>query len=98
MNLDTALDLEREPHGSSDDPTRWISRRTSTPRFRRALRRRTARRSRPRGRTRSSRPSRSEEAAAEYVDCDPDAVVPTPGGLAAIRAAIALAVDPGTPP
>ncbi|MCU4800010.1 threonine-phosphate decarboxylase CobD [Halobacteria archaeon HArc-gm2] len=34
-------------------------------------------------------------AAASYVDCDPDAVVPTAGGLAAIRLAIQTAVSPG---
>ncbi|QPV64214.1 pyridoxal phosphate-dependent class II aminotransferase [Halosimplex litoreum] len=34
-------------------------------------------------------------AAARYVDCDADAVIPTPGGLAAIRLAVAVTVDPG---
>ncbi|MGM0399040.1 MAG: threonine-phosphate decarboxylase [Halobacteriota archaeon] len=34
-------------------------------------------------------------AAAEYVDVDPEAVVPTPGGLAAIRLAIETTVDRG---
>jgi histidinol-phosphate aminotransferase/threonine-phosphate decarboxylase len=35
------------------------------------------------------------QAAADAVDCDPDQVVPTPGGLAAIRLAVAAAVSPG---
>ncbi|MFD1644462.1 aminotransferase class I/II-fold pyridoxal phosphate-dependent enzyme [Haloarchaeobius litoreus] len=35
------------------------------------------------------------EAAATVVGVDPDQVVPTPGGLAAIRLALATAVDPG---
>ena len=35
------------------------------------------------------------EAAADYVGCDPAAVVPTAGGLAAIRLAIGVAVSPG---
>jgi histidinol-phosphate/aromatic aminotransferase/cobyric acid decarboxylase-like protein len=35
------------------------------------------------------------EAAAAVVDVDPAQVVPTPGGLAAIRLALATAVDPG---
>ncbi|WP_435344756.1 aminotransferase class I/II-fold pyridoxal phosphate-dependent enzyme [Haloarchaeobius sp. HRN-SO-5] len=35
------------------------------------------------------------DAAASVVDCDPECVVPTPGGLAAIRLALATAVDPG---
>ncbi len=34
-------------------------------------------------------------AAAEYVGCDPEAVIPTAGGLAAIRLAISTAVAPG---
>ncbi|WP_255196562.1 threonine-phosphate decarboxylase CobD [Halorarius litoreus] len=34
-------------------------------------------------------------AAADVVDCDPEQVVPTPGGLAAIRLAIATRVKPG---
>ncbi|QSG09719.1 aminotransferase class I/II-fold pyridoxal phosphate-dependent enzyme [Halapricum desulfuricans] len=40
-------------------------------------------------------PNEYRETAAEYVDVTPESVVPTPGGLAAIRLAIALAVDPG---
>ncbi|WP_135663426.1 aminotransferase class I/II-fold pyridoxal phosphate-dependent enzyme [Halorhabdus rudnickae] len=40
-------------------------------------------------------PEAYREAAGVYVDCDPGAVVPTPGGLAAIRLAIDLAVEPG---
>lgn len=35
------------------------------------------------------------EAAAEFVGCAPDAVVPAPGGLAAIRLAIEVAVESG---
>jgi L-threonine-O-3-phosphate decarboxylase len=35
-------------------------------------------------------------AAADYVGCDPDSVIPTPGGLAAIRLAIGVTVSPGT--
>lgn len=35
------------------------------------------------------------EAAAAYVGCEPDGVVPTPGGMAALRLAIALWVEPG---
>jgi L-threonine-O-3-phosphate decarboxylase len=33
--------------------------------------------------------------AGEFVDCDPEAVVPTPGGLAALRLAFAVRVSPG---
>ena len=35
------------------------------------------------------------EAAADYVDCDPERVVPAPGGLAAIRATVGATVRPG---
>jgi len=34
-------------------------------------------------------------AAADYVDCDPDSVVPTAGGLAALRLAFGVTVSPG---
>ncbi|PCR90940.1 threonine-phosphate decarboxylase [Natrinema ejinorense] len=34
-------------------------------------------------------------AAAEFVDCDPAAVIPTPGGLAAIRLAMECTLEPG---
>lgn len=40
-------------------------------------------------------PDRYRERAAEYVDCSPQAVIPTPGGLAAIRLMIATTVAPG---
>jgi threonine-phosphate decarboxylase len=40
-------------------------------------------------------PTAYRNAAAAYVGCDPAQVVPTPGGLAAIRLAIDLAVEPG---
>ncbi|WP_435094601.1 aminotransferase class I/II-fold pyridoxal phosphate-dependent enzyme [Halorubrum sp. N11] len=95
MNLDTALSLDREPHGSSDDPDLLDFSANTNPEvppgveaaYREAF---AAARSYP-----TEPPAAFREAAAEYVDCDPDAVVPTPGGLAAIRAAVALAVDPG---
>ncbi|ELZ05358.1 class I and II aminotransferase [Natrialba chahannaoensis JCM 10990] len=34
-------------------------------------------------------------AAADFVGCDPEQVIPTPGGLAAIRLAMELALEPG---
>ena len=40
-------------------------------------------------------PTDYREAAAAYVGCRPEQVVPTPGGLAAIRLAIELTVSPG---
>lgn len=43
----------------------------------------------------SEPPRDYSDAVADYVGCDPASVVPTPGGLAAIRLAIELAVEPG---
>ncbi|MFW5957432.1 MAG: aminotransferase class I/II-fold pyridoxal phosphate-dependent enzyme [Natronomonas sp.] len=40
-------------------------------------------------------PAEYVEAAADYVDCDPDDVISTPGGLAAIRLAIEIVVQSG---
>jgi len=95
MNLDTALDADREPHGSSDDPDLLDFSANTNPEvppgveaaYREAF---AAARSYP-----AEPPEPFREAAADYVDCDPGAVAPTPGGLAAIRGAVALAVDPG---
>ncbi|WP_050033128.1 aminotransferase class I/II-fold pyridoxal phosphate-dependent enzyme [Halorubrum halophilum] len=95
MNLDTALGLDREPHGSSDDPDLLDFSANTNPEvppgveavYREAF---NDARSYP-----TEPPAAFREAAAEYVDCDLEAVVPTPGGLAAIRAAVALAVDRG---
>jgi len=95
MNLDSALDLDREPHGSSDDPDLLDFSANTNPEvppgveavYREAF---ADARSYP-----AEPPAAFREAAAEYVGCDPAAVVPTPGGLAAIRATIALAVDRG---
>jgi len=95
MNLDTAIDLDRAPHGSSDDPDLLDFSANTNPAvpegveaaYREAF---ADARSYP-----AEPPAAFREAAAAYVDCGPEAVVPTPGGLAAIRAAVALAVDPG---
>lgn len=95
MNFDTATDLDRAPHGSSDDPDLLDFSANTNPEvpdgveavYREAF---ADARSYP-----AEPPGAFREAAGEYVDCDPEAVVPTPGGLAAIRAAVALAVDPG---
>ena len=95
MNLDTALDLDRAPHGSSDDSDLLDFSANTNPEvpegveavYREAF---ADARSYP-----AEPPAAFREAAADYVDCDPASVVPAPGGLAAIRAAVALAVDPG---
>ncbi|WP_144799813.1 aminotransferase class I/II-fold pyridoxal phosphate-dependent enzyme [Halorubrum depositum] len=95
MKFDTATDLDRAPHGSSDDPDLLDFSANTNPEvpegveavYREAF---ADARSYP-----AEPPAAFREAAGEYVGCDPESVVPTPGGLAAIRAAVALAVDPG---
>ncbi|MFO8114866.1 MAG: aminotransferase class I/II-fold pyridoxal phosphate-dependent enzyme [Halorubrum sp.] len=95
MNLDDAIDLDRAPHGSSDDPDLLdFSANTNpeVPEGVEGLYRETFAdaRSYP-----PEPPTAFRAAAAEYVGCAPEDVIPAPGGLAAIRAAVALAVDPG---
>ncbi|MFC7325073.1 aminotransferase class I/II-fold pyridoxal phosphate-dependent enzyme [Halorubrum rutilum] len=95
MNLDAAADLDRAPHGSSDDPDLLDFSANTNPEvpdgveavYREAF-------AEARGYP-PEPPAGFREAAADYVDCDPESVIPAPGGLAAIRAAVALAVDPG---
>jgi L-threonine-O-3-phosphate decarboxylase len=85
----------RVPHGSSDDPTRLdfsANVNPSVPERAEAVYRDAFEDAR-------DYPDDDypdfREAAAAYVNCDPGAVVPTPGGLAAIRLAIQAAVSPG---
>jgi len=95
MNFDTARDATRTPHGSSDDPdvldfsantNSHVPEGTESA-YRDAF---AGARTYP-----SEPPAEYRRAAADYVDCDSEAVTPTPGGLAAIRLTIDLAVDPG---
>ena len=95
MKPDTVRQVGREPHGSSDDPGLLDFSANTNPRvpdgveavYRDAFE---ASRSYP-----PEPPAEYREAAAAYVDCAPEQVVPTPGGLAAIRRTIDLAVDDG---
>ncbi|GAA0233158.1 aminotransferase class I/II-fold pyridoxal phosphate-dependent enzyme [Halobaculum roseum] len=95
MNFDTARGTPRTPHGSSDDPDVLDFSANTNPHipegteaaYRDAFE---AARTYP-----AEPPAAYRRAAAEYVGCDPEEVIPTPGGLAAIRLAIDLAVDPG---
>ncbi|GAA0724142.1 L-threonine-O-3-phosphate decarboxylase [Halorubrum trapanicum] len=95
MNRERAAALGREPHGSSDDPDLLDFSANANPEVPDGVERvyraafETARTYPP------EPPAAFRAAAADCVDCDPEQVVPTPGGLAAIRAAVALAVDPG---
>lgn len=95
MNVDRAADLDRAPHGSSDDPDLLDFSANTNPAvpdgiegiYREAF---NASRTYP-----PEPPADFRQAAAGYVDCDSDTVIPTPGGLAAIRLAVSLAVDDG---
>lgn len=95
MNIDSALAVGREPHGSSDDADLLDFSANTNPAV-------------PEGvadvyyaafeesRTYPEEPpSHYRQTAAAYVGCQPEQVIPTPGGLAAIRLTIALTVDPG---
>ncbi|OTE98940.1 aminotransferase class I/II-fold pyridoxal phosphate-dependent enzyme [Halorubrum sp. SD683] len=95
MNRERAAALGREPHGSTDDPDLLDFSANTNPAVPAGVERvyraafETARTYPP------EPPEVFRAAAADYVGCEPENVVPTPGGLAAIRTAIALAVDPG---
>ena len=92
MRRETVQQVGREPHGSSDDSDVLDFSANTNPRVPDGVE------DVYRGAFDSSRSYPSEpptgycEAAAEYVGCDPEQVVPTPGGLAAIRRAVGLAV------
>jgi threonine-phosphate decarboxylase len=95
MDSDSVADAERVPHGSSDDPDALDLSANINPRV-------------PDGTCavyeaafESARSYPNDDypefraAAADYVDCSPESVVPTSGGLAAIRLAIGVTVSPG---
>ena len=95
MNLDDATDLDRAPHGSSDDPDLLDFSANTNPEVPEGVKA-VYREAFADARTYPAEPPAAfRRAAADYVDCDPEAVIPAPGGLAAIRAAVALAVDSG---
>jgi threonine-phosphate decarboxylase len=95
MNRDAVDDAGRVAHGSSDDPDVLDFSANVNPEvpdgaetvYREAFE--TARTYPP------EPPAAFAEAAADDVGCEPRRVVPTPGGLAAIRSTVALSVDPG---
>jgi histidinol-phosphate aminotransferase/threonine-phosphate decarboxylase len=95
MNPDSVDRTDRVPHGSSDDPDVLDFSANINPRtppgtravYEGALD--AARSYPPRG-----YPA-FRAAAADYADCDPERVVPTGGGLQAIRLTIATHVEPG---
>lgn len=95
MDPDATRSVGRVPHGSSDDPdlldfsanTNPVSPEGVGAVYESAIE---ASRSYP-----PEPPVAFREAAADYVDGDPGAVIPTPGGMAAIRLAIEVTVGPG---
>ena len=95
MRPETVRAVDPVPHGSSDDPTVLDFSANTNPLvpdgvetvYREAFD--ASRRYAP------EPPTAFREAAADYVDCAPEQVVPTPGGLAAIRRTVELAVTEG---
>jgi L-threonine-O-3-phosphate decarboxylase len=95
VRRETVASVERVPHGSSDDPAVLDFSANTNPLvpdgveavYREAFE--DSRRYAP------EPPAEYAAAAADYVDCEPGRVVPTPGGLAAIRRAVELAVHEG---
>jgi threonine-phosphate decarboxylase len=95
MHFDTALSTPRTPHGSSDDPDVLDFSANTNPAvppgvedvYRDAFE---SVRTYP-----EEPPRRFREVAASYVGCAPEQVIATPGGLAAIRLTIDLAVESG---
>lgn len=95
MRFDTARSTPRTPHGSSDDPALLDFSANTNPEvppgvesvYREAF---DSVRTYPR-----DPPRRFRETAAAYVGCTPEQVIPTPGGLAAIRLTVDLAVESG---
>ncbi|HET7322975.1 MAG TPA: threonine-phosphate decarboxylase [Halococcus sp.] len=95
MKRETVHHVGREPHGSSDEPAVLDFSANTNPCVPAGLRE-AYRAAFDSSRTYPDEPPMEYcERAAEYVGCDPEQVVPTPGGLAAIRLTIELAVEPG---
>ena len=95
MDPDRILDVGRVPHGGSDDRNLLdFSANTNPviPDGTRAVYRDALDDAR---RYPTEPPTDFRAAAAAYLGCDPQAVIPTPGGLAAIRLGVATTVGPG---
>ncbi len=95
MDPDSIDEVNRVPHGSSDDPTVLDLSANINPQIPDGAREvYEAALEDARSYPNDDYPA-FRAAAAEYVNCDPDSVVPTAGGLAAIRLAIGVTVGAG---
>ncbi|MGM0590028.1 MAG: threonine-phosphate decarboxylase CobD [Halobacteriota archaeon] len=95
MDPEAVRATDRVPHGSSDDSSLLDFSANTNPTIPEGVTS-VFERSLDASRTYPPEPPRAYcEAAADYVGCDEENVIPTPGGMAALRLAIELAVEPG---
>ena len=95
MDADAVGAVGREPHGSSDDPGVLDFSANTNPLVPEGVREVYEAGFDDARRYPAEPPEAYREAAATYVDCAPEQVVATPGGLAAIRLAVEVTVSPG---
>ncbi|WP_232700791.1 threonine-phosphate decarboxylase [Halobacterium wangiae] len=95
MDPDSVRDADRVPHGGSDDPDVLDFSANVNPRVPDGVREVYDAALDDATRYPNDAYPDYRAAAAEYVDCAPEQVVPTPGGLAGIRLAVGTRVGPG---
>ncbi|CQH59175.1 L-threonine-O-3-phosphate decarboxylase [Halobacterium hubeiense] len=95
MDPDAVRDAGRVPHGGSDDPDVLDFSANVNPRTPPGVREVYEAALDDAGRYPNDDYPDFRDAAAGYVDCAPERVVPTPGGLAGIRLAVETRVEPG---
>lgn len=95
MDPDAIRSVERVPHGGDPDPSILDFSANTNPRTPDGAAEVYAEAFEPSRRYPDDAYDDYRDAAAAAVDCAPDRVVPTPGGLAAIRLALELALEPG---
>jgi histidinol-phosphate aminotransferase/threonine-phosphate decarboxylase len=95
MDPDAVRDAGRVPHGGSDDPDVLDFSANVNPRTPPGVRDAYEAALDDAGRYPNDDYPGFRDAAAGYVDCAPERVVPTPGGLAGIRLAVETRVEPG---
>jgi histidinol-phosphate/aromatic aminotransferase/cobyric acid decarboxylase-like protein len=95
MDREAVRAVGREPHGGADDPGLLDFSANTNPQVPEGARAVHAESFDDARRYPAEPPREYVAAAADYVDCAPARVVPTPGGLAAIRLAVEVTIDPG---